>query len=360
LTVGFFSPLPPIKSGVAEYAAALLSALPGATRVSADGDINLYHLGNNQLHREIFERAMARRGVVVLHDAVMHHFYLGSMTRAEYLNAFTANYGAWHRGMAEELWAQRPRSASDERYFRWPMLKAIASTARAVIVHTEAASQAVLKEAPSAQVEVIPHLPLPASLPDAVEVERWRHARGILPSHTLFGLMGFLRESKRVQIVLRAFQKLAAHRNDIHLLVAGEIGSSDLARAIAPLLVHARIHRVEHAPEPQLQLLASACDVGVNLRYPTANESSGMTARWTRLSRPVLLTESEDIPEAACPRVPAGPAEQETLEAFMLWLADSPVRRRECGRLAAEWAANQPSLEAIAQRYWRVLELCRS
>lgn len=360
MTTGFFAPLPPVKSGVADYAAALLRALPGKALVDADGDVNLYHLGNNQLHREIHGRAIRRPGVVVLHDAVMHHFYLGSMTRDEYVSAFIANYGAWHRGMAEHLWEHRPRSASDERYFRWPMLKSIASTARAVIVHTEAARLAVLGEAPEATVEVIPHLPLPAAVPDAVEVERWRQARGILPSHTLYGLMGFLRESKRVQTVLRAFHRLAAHRNDIHLLVAGEIGSTDLTRAIAPLLDHARLHRVDHVPEEHLQLLASACDAGVNLRYPSAGESSGMTARWTRLAKPVLVTESDELPLAACPRVPIGPAEQETLEALMLWLADSPVRRRECGRLAAEWAAEQPSLEAIAQRYWRVLELCKS
>jgi hypothetical protein len=113
-------------------------------------------------------------------------------------------------------------------------------------------------------------------------------------------------------------------------------------------------------PEEQLQLLASACDVGVNLRYPSAGESSGMTARWTRLAKPVLVSDSDELPLAACPRVPVGPAEQETLEALMLWLADSAVRRRECGRLAADWASGQPSLEAIAQRYWRVLERCKS
>ena len=57
------------------------SVEPGARRA----DIALYHLGNNQLHRKIYRRALAKPGVVVLHDAVLHHFFLGSLDRAEYV-----------------------------------------------------------------------------------------------------------------------------------------------------------------------------------------------------------------------------------------------------------------------------------
>ena len=49
MTVGYFAPLPPAKSGVADYAADLLPLLPA--RVNAPGDVNLYHIGNtNQVN----------------------------------------------------------------------------------------------------------------------------------------------------------------------------------------------------------------------------------------------------------------------------------------------------------------------
>ena len=78
MRVGFYSPLPPVRSGVADYAFALLGALPGDVSVGVDGDVNLYHLGNNGLHAEIYARALARPGVVVLHDAALNHFHLGA------------------------------------------------------------------------------------------------------------------------------------------------------------------------------------------------------------------------------------------------------------------------------------------
>jgi hypothetical protein len=82
--VGYFSPLPPARTGVADYAATLLRALRKHGTVEPDApkaDVNLYQLGNNQLHREIYARALAIPGVVVLHDAVLQHFFLGSLTQ---------------------------------------------------------------------------------------------------------------------------------------------------------------------------------------------------------------------------------------------------------------------------------------
>jgi len=359
LRVGFHAPLPPVRSGVADYAVALLGAMPESVVAGVDGDVNLYHMGNNGLHAGIYRRALERPGVVVLHDAVLHHFHLGQMSRERYIEEFVYCYGGWYRGMAEELWAGRARSGSDERYFRWPMVKRLVERSLAVIVHNEGAAGIVRREAPGVRVEVIPHLPLAAPQVDPVDVERWRAAHGIAPSHTLFGLMGYLRESKRVAGVMRVFSRLRASREDIWLLLAGEAGSSDLARA---MVVGAGMVREVHLPEAEFQMRAAACDVGINLRYPVAGESSGMTARWLQLGRPVLVSdtaESAGLPVAGCPRVATGVGEEEELAALMGWLADSAVRRRECGRAAREWAEREMNLGAIAESYWRVLSACR-
>lgn len=353
--------MPPVRSGVADYAHALLTALPPGVTPDADGSINLYHLGNNGLHAEIYRRALARPGVVVLHDAVLHHFHLGTLSRQAYVDEFVYSYGGWYRGLAEELWQGRSRSASDERYFRWPMVRRIAERSLAVIVHNEGAAAMVRREAPEAIVEVIPHLPLPTPPVDPVDLERWRAQNGIMPSHTLFGLMGYLRESKRVMPVLRTFSRLRATRNDVWLLLAGEIGSTDLQRALEAALAGAGdgVIRESHLPEQAFQMRAAACDVGVNLRYPGGGESSGMTARWLQLGRPVLVsdtTENADLPLAGCPRVSTGPSEEEEVAALMIWFAGSANRRRDCGRAAAEWAGRHRQLPEIASRYWQVLE----
>jgi hypothetical protein len=93
-----YSPLPPARTGVADYSAALLRALEPHAAVERNPGtphgVPLYHIGNNPLHGDIYRRALEQPGFVVLHDAVLHHFFLGSMNEAAYRDEFTYNYGA--------------------------------------------------------------------------------------------------------------------------------------------------------------------------------------------------------------------------------------------------------------------------
>jgi glycosyltransferase involved in cell wall biosynthesis len=238
LTVGYFSPLPPARSGVADYSAELLRALEplGSVHVNArDADVRLYHLGNNGLHREIYGHALKTPGVTVLHDAVLHHFFLGGENEQDYVAEFVYNYGFWSEDLARELWRRRSRSAADPEYFRYPMLKRVIERSRAVIVHNPRAAQLVHEHVRGATVHEIPHLfTLPADLPSPPEVIRWRAGLGVAPHVFLVGVFGHLRESKRLFAVLRAFQR-ARRYADLKLLIAGDFGSSDLARSISAI-----------------------------------------------------------------------------------------------------------------------------
>ncbi len=143
--------------GVADYSAALLEQLPGGRARGAGRGrrVNLYHIGNNQLHRRS-TRAVERPGVVVLHDAVLQHLFLGWLDRGAYVEEFVYNYGEWRRSEAAALWDGRRRSASQEQHFRYPMLKRIAETARAVVcAPTRRRHRCAARRA--ARVVVIPH-----------------------------------------------------------------------------------------------------------------------------------------------------------------------------------------------------------
>ena len=356
MTVGFHSPLPPARTGVADYASHLLAELRRRGTIEVDSrraDVNLYHLGNNQLHREIYRRALARPGVVVLHDAVLHHFFLGALTRSAYLEEFTFNYGEWARGLAEDLWEARAHSSAQARYFEYPMLRRVAEASRAVIVHNPAAARMVLQHAPRARVHEIPHPFLPPPAPG----ER-RRALGAGPRTFVFAVLGYLRESKRLPVVLRAFDQVRRQGVEARLLIAGEFVSSDLERGVAPLLDRPDVLRVNRTPDREFWRLAAASDACVNLRYPAAGETSGIMVRLMGLAKPVIVTEGEEvsaIPEAACLRVEHGVAEEDELVHYMILLARSAGLARDIGRLAAAHIRARHGLESVADSYWKVL-----
>jgi glycosyltransferase involved in cell wall biosynthesis len=362
VTVGFFAPLPPAATGVADYAEALLQALRkhGEVKINApDADVALYHAGNNQLHGEIYDRALAAPGVVMLHDAVLQHFFLGRLTQQQYVDEFIFNYGEWTRSLAEDLWKHRARSAADPRYFAWPMLKRIATTARAVIVHNPAAAAMVRRHAPEASIVEIPHLFVAPETPAEVETMRFRQAFGLAPRTLLVGLFGHQRESKRLPVVLRALRRVWDSGVDARLLVAGSFASSDLERSLVGQLSDPRILRVGYLPEPDFWCYAAAVDLCVNLRYPTAAETSGIAIRLMGIGKPVVFSSGDEIariPENACLRVETGPAEEELLADYIAWLAGDREAAREIGMRGAAHVVEHHELEIVAARYWDALK----
>jgi glycosyltransferase involved in cell wall biosynthesis len=350
LKVGFHSPLPPARTGVADYSASLLAALRALGTVElfpTQADVHLYHIGNNMLHWSIYRRALEQPGVVVLHDALLQHMFMGALDEAAYIDEFVYNYGEWSSDLALELWRGKASSGLRSTYYQYPMLKRLAERSLAVIVHNPAAARIVRLHAPNAVVVEIPFL-----YTDPPQVDPLRLAPFV------FGIFGYLRESKRVTTALRAFQRVRAARPNTAFLLAGQFVSSDLARTVDPLLRQPGVIRLGHLAEGRFWNVAAATDVCVNLRYPSAGETSAIAIGLMGLGKPVIVSSGEEnarYPEPACLRVDTGPAEEEMLAEYMLSLRLLPGLAAEIGSRAAEYIRRWHSVERIAEMYWETL-----
>jgi glycosyltransferase involved in cell wall biosynthesis len=294
---------------------------------------------------------------VVLHDAVLQHFFLGWLDEQSYVAEFAHNYGEWSRALARQMWRGRASSLS-ARYFEYPMLRRIAERSRAVVVHNAGAAAMVKRHAPQAAVVEIPLLYRPIPEPAAAEVIRFRQSCRISPGAFLFAVLGYLRESKRLLAVLRVFERL---RPRAVLLIAGGFLSTDLERAAAPLLAQLGVVRLPHLDERRFALAARACDACVNLRYPGAGESSDITVQLMGAARAVLLSDSPEnaaFPDDACVRVETLLRERESLYEHMVLLTSFPGLAREIGQRAAAHIASRHALDRVAGLYWSVL--CRA
>ena len=344
---------------MADYAASLLTALRSLGTVElapARADVHLYHVANNSLHGGIYARALAAPGVVVLHDALLQHLFMGSLDETGYVDEFVFNYGEWSRDLARELWRGKASSGLRPAYYRYPMLKRLAERSLAVIVHNPAAARIVREHAPHTPVIEIPHLYADPPMPSPAESLRLRQQ--LCQAPFLFGIFGYLRESKRVTVALRAFQKVRAARPNSAFLLAGEIVSPDLARALEPLLRQPGVIRLGRLPQGEFLRVAAATDACVNLRYPIAGETSGIAIRLMGLGKPVIVSSGEvtaGYPGDGCLRVDAGPAEEEMLTQYMLSLRHLPGLGSEIGRRAAEHIRRWHSVERIARLYWEIL-----
>jgi hypothetical protein len=348
---------------VADYAAALLAELRRHGRVEVAPrrcDVALYHLGNNPSHAGIYRRALEHPGVVVLHDAVLHHFLLGELDESAYIEEFVYNYGEWHRALAAELWRGRAASGSEARYFEFPMLRRVLERAPAVVVHNPEAARMA---GGAGRVVEIPHLFQPPSrLPSEAAALRYRQRLGIDVGAFLFGVFGHLRESKRVIPVLGTFAELRRENARVALLMAGEFISAELERAAAPFLDSPGIVRRPYLAESEFWLAASAVDACINLRDPAAGETSGIAIRLMGLGKAALLTDSPAVarfPEDACVRIARGAAERESLRQSVRLLTLTNGVAVAIGERGAKYIHERHGAELAGTRYWELLcEYC--
>jgi glycosyltransferase involved in cell wall biosynthesis len=237
------------------------------------------------------------------------------------------------------------------------MLRRVIERSRAVIVHNPAAAW-IAREHGAESIFEIPHLFHAPPTPAAIDTLRFRQDLGVPSNLLLLGTFGHQRETKRLSVLLRAFQTAVDRGANARLLVTGEFVSAPYAAAIEPLLTQARAIRAGHLPENEFWKYLAAADVCVNLRYPSAAETSGVAVRAMGLGKAVIFTRdaaTERYPEDTCLRVDVGPAEEAMLADYIYWLAGAHEAAAAIGRNAAEYIAREHASGKVAAQYWNAL-----
>ena len=264
----------------------------------------LYHLGNNALHAAIYRRALERPGVVVLHDAVLHHFLLGQLDEAAYIEEFVYNYGEWNRALARELWRGRAASGCRQPLFRLPHAAARGGARAAPWWCTirPAARSGPRATRPRARVVEIPHLFRAArAAPGEAEVLRFRERLGVPRARSCSAFSATCGNPSGCIAGAGGLRRACGARSRGPRCWWPAISSPrDLERAAAPLLIGAR-HPPPAVPAGrEFWLAARAVDACINLRYPAPGETSGIAIRLMGIGKPVLVTDSPEC--AALPR----------------------------------------------------------
>jgi glycosyltransferase involved in cell wall biosynthesis len=375
LRLDYVSPLPPARTGIADYSADLLPhlgarcdlrlvALPGqpvspltAARwpvatpaelgmLTPNGEarLPLYQMGNNELHQPVWEAALRVPGVLVLHDLVLHHFLLGrTLGRAPGdFGGYRAQLAADH-GWVGELAAAPARWGFVDTVvqFALPARRSLLRAQRGVLVHGAWAAEELRSEDPELRVRQVPMaVPLPPAA-DAAAGAAVRRRLGIPERAPVLGSFGFQTPMKRTHVAVRALAR--PELASAHLLVAGEVsphvGLAGLARQLG---VADRVHLLGYVDFAALEGAIAASDLCLNLRYPTAGETSASLLRILAVGRATIVNEYaqfRDLPDAAVVKVPLADAadpegEAEAMTARLSELLAAPEALARLGEAA--------------------------
>ena len=368
MKVAYVSPLPPEPSGIADYSALVLPALAKALDVDVirrgrrpprRTDVVLYHLGNDaEAHGWIFGLLGRQRGVVVLHDFVLHHLMAGlTVGRGDgeaYLGLLEAEAGIAGRllghgvldGSIPPLWESRPQD--------FPLVDSVLARADGVIVHSSYVARRVRMRRYEGPIWHIPH--------PAWDVPPRRPFPLPNRDRTVIGCFGNLNASKRLPQLLEAVARLRAEDRRVLLVLGGSVAPGlELADRAARLGLEEGkdLLLLGRVAEDRLWDLILASDVCVALRRPTMGETSGMAIRALSAGKPLVVSDIgwfAELPGGVAPKVPADDWEVDTLTAILGELCADRSLRERLGRSALEYATREHRLERVANLYAAALE----
>lgn len=361
LRVAYFSPLPPARSGIAGYSADLLPHLAARADVTlyADGtaaapgalplhpvaaypaerwayDLPLYHMGNSAHHRAIYNMLLRFPGMVVLHDAFLHHFVADLTLGGGSFAAYAREMGyALGPAAAARLRDIRSGRAPNPLY-EFPLHERLIDASLGLVVHSRFVAEMVHGVRPEARVRVIPQLVVPRS------ARSRRTELGLGDETLLIAAVGQVTAAKQVPLALRAFRRLLAFVPEARFLIVGEVlPEVDLDGALRELELGEQVMRLDYVETRQaFDDWSATADVVLNLRYPTLGETSAAALGVMAAGRAVVVFDHgwyAEIPDGAALKVP--PLDEEALLAGLLELAQSPARRAALGATAARYVA---------------------
>src|SRR5262249_54826277 len=127
-----------------------------------------------------------------------------------------------------------------------------------------------------------------------VEANRmlYRTRLGLDENSPLIGIFGFLKPYKRVAESLRAFRRLIRVAPDARMILVGEVHPElPLDSLILSLGLSANVRHIGFAPIQDFNGYLGACDIVLNLRYPTVGESSGTLLRSLGMGKAVVVSD---------------------------------------------------------------------
>jgi glycosyltransferase involved in cell wall biosynthesis len=343
---------------------------------AAEPRLALYQMGNNRHHQPVEAMALERPGVLTLHDLVLHHLVSEETLGERNFDAYRRRLVADHGWIGAE--AARPREWGadvEAMLFALPAHRTLLRRQRGVLVHNRYAAARIAEEDPEVRVAVVPMaIPLPV-LPSAEVGRAFRRHHGVPEGAALLGSFGFQTPIKRTERVVAALA--APPLAGVHLLVVGETlrpagrpGIEDLARELG---VADRLHVTGFVPYAEFEAAIAACDLALNLRYPTAGETSASLLRVLALGRPAVVSDHAqfaELPAEIAVRVPlagsgaagspsgpgAGDPEVAALVHRLAELLAAPERLAAMGRAAREHVRTEHDPAAAARA---IVDACR-
>lgn len=379
--IAWFSPLPPQRSGIANYSYWLIRALKTSFEIHLYYDEQapsaelkkefaiyplsrfpahykdyrevIYHLGNHTgFHREIYKLAWSFPGMVVLHDynlaAFMHDAFYCQNEEQLYRQALLEGYG--EEGL-QEYEALRDGLLPD--IARFPMSHAVIGRSRKAVVHHRWVKN---QFAPHNRIQVIPHFARVNHRPTPEEIKGFKKKFRLRDDYFVISCLGFVNSNKLPGLQIAVVKSLLDDGYPVQLIFAGESAPEvqALESEIRASAYSANIIFTGYLNETDYFSAVFASDLILNLRNPSMGEASGTLMHALAAARPTIISDANqyrEFPDKVCWKLAHDEHQAHVLYAYIAALLSDKNLRAALSHNSAEYVGTVFAWENIIARW---------
>jgi glycosyltransferase involved in cell wall biosynthesis len=362
--LAYLSPLPPEKSGIADYSVSVVNELaqwyeidivaeqasiePGLLqgefplrdvawfeRHAHEFDRIVYHFGNNHMHRYMFELLQRHPGVVVLHD-----FFLSGVVDQIERGGYRA--GAFYQALYDShgygALLRQEQTSRNDTIWAYPANKAVLDHAAGIIVHSPYAAALAEQWYGPGAAEGWRVLPLPRVPLGGLEQEYSRAAArerlGLAEDDFIVCTFGMMGATKLNDELIDAFlASPLAQDPHCRLVFVGENNVFEYGQAVdAKIAASGLAERIAITGFVTPELYASyaaAADIAVQLRSMTRGETSAAILDCLLYGAPTIINAhgaAVDLPDEVLVKLPDQFAVSELSDALARLHGDAALR----------------------------------
>jgi glycosyltransferase involved in cell wall biosynthesis/SAM-dependent methyltransferase len=400
--LALWTPLPPQKSGIADYSIELLEHLIQKYEVEVfvdDGylpstellsryaiqhyhaferrqaqmpfDCIIYQMGNSFFHFYMYDFIRERPGIIVLHDLlwgyVLYDYFSRNNEIEDFKNEIKVMEGpdAWREYKQIELLPEDDRAHAlgiflSEHY----MINRFIDHNLALIVHMDWAKRELEAKYRNVNVHTV-HMGVedPWKRLPVLQTKIVRAQIGVKPKTFVVGVFGIVHPVKRIDVCLQAFRELCATFPDARLVIVGEpidlTYNHVLKERAREWGINHQVYFAGHVTGSDFDTFLLACDVVINLRYPPRKQMSAVLVRAIAAGKPIIISDIPEwdfFPSDFCWRLAADEREAEVLSEYLQALADNPELRQHMSSSARAYFEREGTLAHMTAGYQAVIE----
>jgi glycosyltransferase involved in cell wall biosynthesis len=321
-------------------------------------DIPVYQMGNNPMHQFVYDTLEKYPGIVVLHDIFLHGFLWNiSLLKGnykKYIDLFEYCYGEKGKKIA-----QVAVDTGIYPEFEYPLIKKIIDCSLGIICHSDFGINHVIRENKKSIVKKInqPYTVLnkPGKKNSDINIKKDLNLTNFFPIITSFG---YIFPHKRFNIIFKAFKNVLERYPDAILILVGE-DMMNIRQMISDHNLTKSVVQTGYVSQSLAQDFLNVSDICINLRYPTAGETSRSVLQIMASQKPVIVSNVgwfAELPDNSCLKVDVDEYEKETLLQSMLVLSSDKKLRDTVGVNAQNHVIREHNPDKIAQDYYSFMK----